>query len=78
MAEDGLEAVGPDEEVAPASRVREVEAKVREPERLLGVQAALQSFSGRTSAAISSFRRRASKRRENKRAYNEAGVRTSW
>jgi transposase len=36
MAEGGLEAVRADEEVVPASRVRELEAKVRELERLLG------------------------------------------
>ncbi len=38
MAEGGLEAVRADEEVVPASRVRELEAKVRELERLLGRQ----------------------------------------
>jgi transposase len=36
MAEGGLEAVRADEDVVPASRVRELEAKVRELERLLG------------------------------------------
>ena len=36
MAEGGLEAVRADEGVVPASRVRELEAKVRELERLLG------------------------------------------
>ena len=36
MAEGGFEAVGADEDVVAASRVRELEAKVREPERLLG------------------------------------------
>lgn len=36
MAEGGLEAVRADDEVVPASRVRELEAKVRELERLLG------------------------------------------
>ena len=36
MTEGGLEAVRADEEVVPASRVRELEAKVRELERLLG------------------------------------------
>jgi transposase len=36
MAEGGLEAVRADEEVVPASRVRELEAKIRELERLLG------------------------------------------
>lgn len=34
--EGGLEAVRADEELVPASRVRELEAKVRELERLLG------------------------------------------
>jgi transposase len=36
MAEGGLEAVRADEDVVPASRVRALEAKVRELERLLG------------------------------------------
>ncbi len=36
MVEGGLEAVRADEDVVPASRVRELEAKVRELERLLG------------------------------------------
>jgi transposase len=36
MAEGGFEAVRADEEVVPSSRVRELEAKVRELERLLG------------------------------------------
>jgi transposase len=36
MAEGGLEAVRADEDVVPARRVRELEAKVRELERLLG------------------------------------------
>lgn len=36
MAEGGLEAVRADEDVVPASRVRKLEAKVRELERLLG------------------------------------------
>ena len=36
MAEGGLEAVRADEDVVPASRARELEAKVRELERLLG------------------------------------------
>lgn len=36
MAEGGLEAVRADEDVVAASRVRELEAKVRELERLLG------------------------------------------
>ena len=36
MAEGGLEAVRADEDVVPASRVRDLEAKVRELERLLG------------------------------------------
>ena len=36
MAEGGLEAVKADDDVVPASRVRELEAKVRELERLLG------------------------------------------
>ena len=36
MAEGGLEAVRADEDVVPASRVRELEARVRELERLLG------------------------------------------
>ncbi len=36
MAEGGLEAVRADEDVVPASRVRELEAKVRALERLLG------------------------------------------
>ena len=36
MAEGGLEAVKADEEVVPLSRVRDLEAKVRELERLLG------------------------------------------
>ena len=36
MAEGGLEAVRADGDVVPASRVRELEAKVRELERLLG------------------------------------------
>jgi transposase len=36
MAEGGLEAVRADEDVVPAGRVRELEAKVRELERLLG------------------------------------------
>jgi transposase len=36
MAEGGLEAVRANEDVVPASRVRELEAKVRELERLLG------------------------------------------
>ncbi len=36
MAEGRFEAVRADEEVVPASRVRELEAKVRELERLLG------------------------------------------
>lgn len=38
MAEGGLDAVRADEEVVPASRVREFEAKVRELERLLGLK----------------------------------------
>jgi transposase len=36
MAEGGLEAIRADEDVVPASRVRELGAKVRELERLLG------------------------------------------
>ena len=36
MAEGGFEAVRADEDVVPASRVRELEAKVSELERLLG------------------------------------------
>jgi transposase len=36
MAEGCLQAVRADEDVVPASRVRELEAKVRELERLLG------------------------------------------
>ncbi len=36
MTEGGLEAVRADEDVVAASRVRELEAKVRELERLLG------------------------------------------
>ncbi len=36
MAEGGLEAVRADEDVVPTSRVRKLEAKVRELERLLG------------------------------------------
>ena len=36
MAEGGLEAVREDEDVVPASRVRDLKAKVRELERLLG------------------------------------------
>ena len=36
MAEGGLEAVRADEDVVAASRVRELEMKVRELERLLG------------------------------------------
>jgi hypothetical protein len=36
MAEGGLEAVRADDDVVPAGRVRELEAKVRELERLLG------------------------------------------
>jgi transposase len=36
MAEGGLEAVRADEGVVPASRVRDLEAKVRTLERLLG------------------------------------------
>ena len=36
MAEGGVEAVKADDDVVPASRVREREAKVRELERLLG------------------------------------------
>ena len=36
MAEGGLEAVRADEDVVPASRARELEARVRELERLLG------------------------------------------
>ena len=36
MSEGGFEAVRADEDVVPASRLREVEAKVRELERLLG------------------------------------------
>jgi transposase len=36
MAEGGLEAVRADEEVVPASRIRDLEAKVRELEHLLG------------------------------------------
>jgi transposase len=36
MAEGGQEAVRADEEVVPISRVRELESKVRELERLLG------------------------------------------
>jgi transposase len=36
MAEGGLEAVRADEDVVPASRVRELETTVRELERLLG------------------------------------------
>ena len=36
MAEGGLEAVRADGDVVPASRVRGLEAKVRELERLLG------------------------------------------
>ena len=36
MAEGGLEAVKADDDVVPAGRVRELEAKVRELERLLG------------------------------------------
>ncbi len=36
MAEGGPEAVRADGDVVPASRVRELEAKVRELERLLG------------------------------------------
>ncbi len=36
MAEGGLQAVRANDDVVPASRVRELEAKVRELERLLG------------------------------------------
>ena len=36
MAEGGQEAVRADEEVVPISRVRELESRVRELERLLG------------------------------------------
>jgi transposase len=36
IAEGGVEAVRADEDVVPASRLRELEAKVRELERLLG------------------------------------------
>ena len=36
MAEGGLEAVRADEDVVPISRVRELESRVRELERLLG------------------------------------------
>ena len=36
MAEGGLQAVRADEDVVPASRVRDLEAKLRELERLLG------------------------------------------
>jgi transposase len=36
LAEGGLEAVRADEDVVPASRVHELEAKVRELQRLLG------------------------------------------
>ena len=36
MAEGGLEVVRADEDVVPASRIRDLEAKVRELERLLG------------------------------------------
>ena len=36
MAEGGLETVRADKDVVPASRVRELEAKVRKLERLLG------------------------------------------
>ncbi len=36
MAEGGLEAVRADEDVVPASRVSELEAKIRKLERLLG------------------------------------------
>ena len=36
MAEGGLEAVRADDDVVAASRVRELEAKVRDLERLLG------------------------------------------
>jgi transposase len=39
MAEGGLEAVRADEDMVAASRVRELEAKVRELERLLGRKA---------------------------------------